>query len=290
MGDDHTPIEFSCILGSDGKHTIRFTLEPLSGVDGSPTPSRTWINALHEFSSIGNVQEFDTDWALTCFEMLVFEGNNVPKQKPLHSSQFSIGADFTHDGIVGKAYFLPHLRSQATGISQMDLVTSCMNELDLGSQWKIVASYFTEKVPHLDATPDIVAVDCVHKSKNRAKIYVRCNASSLNEITEVFTLGQRLKGLLINKAIEMIEEVWRQLFVGKNDDQRLESNNPDHFASRFVLYFELAPGREIPFPKLYIPIRHYCQNDALVGEALEQLYKEKYGIKETHLRDIQSAL
>jgi len=290
MGDDHTPIELSWVLNANGEHTVRFTMELLSALDGSPTPSSTWMASLRLLSEEGCVEGFEMDWVKTCFEALVHDGILVENSSQ-HHSQFSVGADFTRSGVVGKAYFLPHVLSQASGKSQMDLVTSCLTKLELESQWNHVTKYLDGLPPHLSAIPEIVAVDCVEKTRNRAKVYVRSKASSLNEIVDLFTLGGALGDPLVVDTVRMIRQVWHLLFDGADDDTRLESRNPNHYASPFVVYFELGLGRQYPVPKLYIPVRHYCQNDSVVANALVQFYKqdEFSGKANNYLADIQAA-
>ncbi|KAF8199442.1 aromatic prenyltransferase [Pholiota molesta] len=292
MGDDHTPIELSWVLNATGNHTVRFTLEPLSNQTGAPSPSHTWIKSLHTLSQNPHVTNFSLDWANVCFDSLIYNGD-VLKFNPPHYSQFSIGADFTHkNGIVGKAYFLPHIRSLATGISPMDLVTSCIEQLELGPQWSLITAYIRDVAPHLEAVPDIVAVDCIPTHRNRVKIYVRSNASSLEEIIDFFTLGHSLDDPIINHTVETIRELWHLLFPGIDDKQCVKSANPSHYASRFPIYFELASSSKFPHPKLYIPVRHYCPNDSTVVQAISQFYERHgfEGVSNVYLSGIQSAL
>ena len=90
MGDDCTPIEFSWAEGTNGKPTIRFTMEPLSAIDGTPTPSSSWISCLNALRSFGKTDEFDLKWAEICHVTLVQE-NVCDIGQSKHASQFSIG-------------------------------------------------------------------------------------------------------------------------------------------------------------------------------------------------------
>ncbi|PPQ78838.1 hypothetical protein CVT26_011849 [Gymnopilus dilepis] len=272
MGDDHTPIELSWVLHPSGKHTVRFTMEPLSKFNGSPTESNTWMEFLQGLGRQGRISDFNLEWAKICLKTLVYDGHLL-KNDSQHHSQFSIGADLTHSGLVGKAYFLPHILSQATGEPPMELITRCVTEMDLGSQWHYVTAYLQSKTD-MESVPEIVAVDCVKKSENRAKVYIRTAANSLNQLIELFTLGGLLCDPTVLETVTYIRKAWGLLFGDIDEDYTLESRNPGHYASRFVLYFELSLMKQYPAPKLYIPVRHYCENDSVVAKAISQLCDE----------------
>ena len=90
MGDDHTPIELSWVLHPSGKHTVRFTMEPLSKLNGSPTESKTWMEFLQALGRQGRISDFNLEWAKICLKTLVYDGHLL-KNDSQHHSQFSIG-------------------------------------------------------------------------------------------------------------------------------------------------------------------------------------------------------
>lgn len=89
MADDFTPIEFSWVLDNKGGDMIRFTMEPLSHVNGSPTPSNSWLPCLKSLARVGRIQDFDTAWCQICFDTLVH--SQIANNKSQHRSQFSVG-------------------------------------------------------------------------------------------------------------------------------------------------------------------------------------------------------
>ncbi|KAF9461632.1 aromatic prenyltransferase [Collybia nuda] len=273
MGDDCSPIEFSWVITKDHQDTIRFTVEPLSCTDGSPTKSTSWMATLNSLACHGLNDQNDLTWPQICFNTLVASGNGTPISSQ-HVSQFSIGADFTRAGIVGKAYFLPHIRSQYTGVSPTEIVSECMRQLNLHSQWGKVSSYIATLPDDRCATPEIVAVDCVHRSKNRAKIYLRTRSRNLRDLKALFTLGGALDSPSVRESMECFEHLWSLLFGNIAATTDLVPTNPAHYASGFVVYFELSLNHPDPAPKIYLPVRHYCSNDETIGNALAKYYKD----------------
>ncbi|KAJ7141578.1 aromatic prenyltransferase, partial [Mycena filopes] len=164
MGDDCTPIEFSWAVSADGIQTIRFTMEPLSPDDGTPTPGSTWLSSLESLHSYAPSTNFDLTWSKICHQTVVKASCGVSSDDggSQHNSQFSIGADFTRSGhITGKSYFLPHMRSKAEGVSCSALVTGCMLQLGLEQPWSAVHEYLKTLPLSLETIPEIVSVDCL---------------------------------------------------------------------------------------------------------------------------------
>ncbi|KAF9027543.1 aromatic prenyltransferase [Hymenopellis radicata] len=274
MGDDCSPVEFSWVITKERQDTIRFTVEPLSWIDGRPTHATSWIAALDSLVRQSHVEYADLTWPQVCFDTLVTGADNGKPVVSQHESQFSVGADFTRKGIVGKAYFLPHIRSQQTGVSPCDMVSECMQKLGLRSQWSKIESYLATLPPELYATPEIVAVDCLTPCENRAKIYLRTPARNLCALEALFTLDGTLDSSAVRESVECLRHMWRLLFGDISTTANVTPTDSTHYASRFVVYFELSLNRSHPAPKIYLPVRHYCRNDEVIGQALSSYYKD----------------
>lgn len=173
-----------------------------------------------------------------------------------------------------------------------EVVTNCMVQLDLQKQWAKVTAYAESLPTHLTATPEIVSVDCIEASRNRVKIYFRTPASSLNDLVALFTLGGQLSDPAIVKTVTTLRHLWKLLFASVGDDEPVLSKSPNHYASGFVVYFELGVGRETPAPKIYLPVRHYCANDEEVGRAMSQYYRDvgDEAMGERYINGIKSIL
>jgi DMATS type aromatic prenyltransferase len=156
----------------------------------------------------------------------------------------------------------------------------------------MVLSYMAQLPAHHKATLVIVSVDCIIPSKNRAKVYIRTQASSLHAIIDLMTLGGKLSNPSILSTIATLRHLWRLLFDGIDEDVPLASRAPDHYASGFLFYFEMSLGNPSPAPKVYIPVRFYCKNDGVIAEALAQYYKDvgMSSVGDRYLSDVQSLL
>lgn len=167
-----------------------------------------------------------------------------------------------------------------------------MAQFNLHSQWIEVARYIDSQPPSFAMFPEIVAADCVASSSNRVKIYVRTQGGSLNALLDLFTLGGKLDDPAVVETASTLRHLWSSLFPGIRDDDSIHSFNPDHYASGLCVYFELAHGRQHPFPKAYIPIRHYCPNDEFVGQMLARYFNADSNgdMGDRYLSDIKSIL
>ncbi|KAJ7235109.1 tryptophan dimethylallyltransferase-domain-containing protein [Mycena haematopus] len=230
MADDSTPIEFSWAVGADGTQTVRFTMEPLSPVDGTLTAESTWVFALQSLAPFARSDGFDLTWSKICLQTLVQKSTE---------KKFT-GCDLT------RTYFLPHIRSKCTGISPSGLVATCMLNLGLGTTWAPVHEFIRTLSPDLEARPEIVSVN--------SKVYLRTNTSSLAKISEIMTLGHTLIDPVVVDTIHALGRLWRLLFPNIGDTTNIPSRNNLHYASGFVIYFKMSLESPLPLPKVYIPI------------------------------------
>lgn len=86
FSDDHTPMELIWAVDADGKMSIRFAMEPLDPVDGTPSPSGEWMKSLHNLRSWHRTKTWSLDWTNVCRETLILdqveggEGAEYPSQ------------------------------------------------------------------------------------------------------------------------------------------------------------------------------------------------------------------
>lgn len=91
LSDDHTTVELIWAIEQDGPPSVRFALEPVSPLDGSPSPARSCISALQSLARFRRIKHFDLKWAYTCFETLTYEQITNSAKDSRHSSQFFLG-------------------------------------------------------------------------------------------------------------------------------------------------------------------------------------------------------
>ena len=206
-----------------------------------------------------------------------------------------IGCDFSQSGLLGKGYFWPQLRSRLTGVSATDLISNCVNKLGLAEQWKTISQYITTPTGS-STSPEFVAVDTVERSRNRLKVYMRCRATNLSGVVSAMTLGNQ-PALAdhpgIRHAVGNVAHLWSLLFgpdAVENDIPLISKSSM--YTKGVVVYYDLTPGRAIPMPKVYIPVRHYADNDAHVCQVMTQYYREIGFVKSgsTYRQMVQQAL
>lgn len=175
--------------------------------------------------------------------------------------------------MIGKFYFLPHLRATETKTPQEDLVTQCMSRLGLAEQWIRVLSYMHTIPKSERPVADMVAVDCVPSEHNRIKVYFRSDATTLDEIVRTVRLGGALDDdPLIKETTDLIERLWSLFFPGIGRYEHIKPSRPKKVAHGFLIYFEMKLGSDKLWPKVYFPVRHYCESDAFIANAISQFY------------------
>jgi hypothetical protein len=90
LQDDHTPLEFSCVLESDACGKVQCYAEPLNPMDGSSTPRETWMANLQNMLVAGGVRDADLSWCGTCADTLTIDPPSVLPDSGVHI-QFAMG-------------------------------------------------------------------------------------------------------------------------------------------------------------------------------------------------------
>jgi len=153
----------------------------------------------------------------------------------------------------------------------------------------MVIQYLATLPEHYQAKTEIVAIDCVQPSQNRAKVYVRTQASSLSSIIDLMTLGGELSDASVLSAVATVRHLWHLLFSEADESVSIPCLRPGHFSNGFVVYFEMRLNRSTPSTKAYIPVRHYCRDDAVISQAMAQYYREigLCSVGDRYVSDIQ---
>ena len=139
-------------------------------------------------------------------------------------------------------------------------------------------------------------MDTVEPSKNRLKVYARCSATNLSGVVSAMTLGDHptlVSHPGIQHAIANVTHLWCLMFGqdAVDNDVSLSSKNTI-YTKGIVVYYDLTPGRAIPMPKVYIPVRHYANSDAHVCQVMSQYYRDINFIKSgsTYQQMVEQAL
>lgn len=202
------------------------------------------------------------------------------------------GGDFSHDSMVGKFYFLPHLRATETNTTLEDLVTSCLSSIGIMEPWMRVLSFMNTIPQSHRPAPDMVAVDCAPSAQNRIKVYFRSDATTLDEIIRIIRLGGALDSdPLIKETTDLIECLWGHFFPGLGRYEHIKPSRPKKVAHGFLIYFEMKLGSKQIWPKVYFPVRHYCESDAFIANAISQFYATtNKDFSENYVQDLKQVL
>ncbi|KAF8157256.1 tryptophan dimethylallyltransferase-domain-containing protein [Crassisporium funariophilum] len=270
LSDDHTPVEFIWVIGGDGSSSIRFAMEPLSSLDGSPLKYRGCLETINSLKNLACMKSFDSTWSDICQETLVYSPKSYSKN---FASQFFLGGDLTPSGMVAKGYYIPKLRAQLDNCSKEELVTQCIHRLGVEEGWAFVLSYIN-LIPLLSRPSiEMVAVDCLQPSQNRIKVYFRSHDNTLDVICKHMTLGGALENETIQNTLYILRKLWGFLFPGIQSHQPLPVQSEKQDWPGFLIYYEMTLQNPIPFPKVYIPVRQYCRSDAQIADAVSGFLK-----------------
>ena len=186
------------------------------------------------------------------------------------------GIDLARPGMGLKAYFLPQLRSQVTGVPVMDILTPTIDSLGMALPWSKVTSHISTLPAEFDVQPMIAAVDCVSDADNRFKVYVRTQATHLSALCDMITLGGQLQGPAVDATLTQLRKLWRALFGPISDDTPVKHKRSNKGPTGFLFYYEMAIGSPSPIPKIYIPAARFLESDAHVARVMSQFVGSSY--------------
>jgi DMATS type aromatic prenyltransferase len=284
MTDDFSPMEYSWNWEtSKSAPNIRYSIEAIGQLAGSKADPVNQTSSLELCQEIAKYSP-KTDWTLfqTLKDALYDKNVSVPEnnvENPERSSSTSIMMAFElGSSIATKAYFFP-LKAEQHGISRLDLLKETMNQLrsdtiPLGGFDELLQFMQTPQGLKLDII--CMAIDCVSPEQSRYKIYLRSPETSFERVCDMMSLGGRT-GALTGVARQNLKDIWRlTLGLDKDFDENIELPSETHETAGVLYYFDIKAGNEMPKPKLYVPVRHYAQNDLAVAQGLgEYLHSRK---------------
>ncbi|TFK33626.1 tryptophan dimethylallyltransferase-domain-containing protein [Crucibulum laeve] len=293
---------------------VRFAIEPIDPRSGRPLRGSTVLDYLTTTrGSLGGVVTCDKggmSWRKSTERFLFPEddGSEVPE-----GSRFFVGFDFSQEGNVTlKAYYIPAPSPYSSSflsaskscpmpspISLWDTdytaVRKLVSRIDRGllKPFDNLLSYFDTLDESHKPRIQILSVDCVRNGQNRLKIYCRPKTgNSWSDAKRSFTLGGRIEGPVVEHALGRLETLWNNLFpfanssIDKDLDSMIDSTTygeengikvtqNQHPVGGLLYYYSLIAGNETVFPKIYLPVTHYCASDLSITEAIERFYDDE---------------
>ncbi|KAJ7185512.1 tryptophan dimethylallyltransferase-domain-containing protein [Mycena filopes] len=266
MTDDHTPVEFSLILGKPTQSSVRFAVEtsalPLSGDRSMATLRRT----LEGFTRTLKMEpKFDLTWFDICAEEMILSDEQktvVCEDRPV--SETFIAFDCGHYSTTAKVYFMPHIRCLASGETPEQMMKRATDRMGLDKPWAKISQFLSRFLPGDRPPIDIVAIDCIPETRNRLKIYFRTDLASYAQMECFLTLGGVLTD--VDAGLRNARLMWDAVTSAGERTERKASYFP-----AALIYYELKLGSDFPSSKAYLPVRRYLPNDLVIARTVENL-------------------
>ena len=253
MANADGPLDVSVNYQQNSKCTFRMTIEPV-GVDaGTPNDPVNELAAKQLLKNLDRAQPgLDLTW-FKHFEQLMVKNSDARQHwdsvGPIGCrSQHVVGVDL-HDGsFTTKVYVSTLLNSAVTGQNFIGVMFGSLRMLSekmkLRLQLGVVEEYLKCKDGVL-GEKTYVSFDCKSPTESRIKIYSAMWVDSLEEARDLWTLGGRLTGPLIEEGFAVVEQAWNLLLP-----RRLPNGEQ---SSRITVNFnwELSPEDGSVAPKLY---------------------------------------
>ena len=281
MTDDGTPLEMSWEWGlGDSPPIVRLSIEPIGLTAGTPQ------DPLNQFATnrvVENVQHVSSTTDLRLYhyfskELISYNVGHESKDAALattaHQSRSFVAFDFGKTSNLLKAYFVPTFKAKETRQSALSLVTEAVAKLAKLEAlhfpaYDLLLDYIQTSSEGSQLEAEMLAVDCVSPASSRIKVYLRSRSTSFKSVLANMTLNGELRQRNLDSGIMELAKLWNSVLL---PTQHLSANeelpHSDHRTAGILYYYEFRHGKSIPTPRLYIPVRHYGQNDMAVAEGL----------------------
>jgi DMATS type aromatic prenyltransferase len=272
MTDDFSPLEYSWSWEACPK--IRFSFEPIGYQAGTPFDPFNRITPLKCTDRLRvSIPNSNWEW-FDLLKNLFYEKGQTHQQEG--SAQLSspssifLAFDIGKQDLITKAYLVP-VKAEQMSKSRLSILDDAMTSLAKKSQipaYSMLSMYLHSQEDTQPFHIIGVAVDCIHPSISKLKIYLRRSETSFKSIVDTLAVGGR--SITWNeKAISELRKLWKlvlQLPDGFPDDQ--EPTCKAHETSGILYNFDIKKGNEVPKTKVYIPVKHYGMNDRAIAEGL----------------------
>ncbi|KKK22372.1 hypothetical protein ARAM_005555 [Aspergillus rambellii] len=287
MTDDHSPVELSwCWSAKSEIPTARYSVEPIgkfAGLSSDP------LNTAASIRLLGNTLPLspEVDLYLHRHFQQMFMSQNLPRSDTLEDgtldvpqSQSFMAFDLLESTMVVKQYYLPTRRALAEGISNAEIIARAIQRLpepanSLGASLDVIANFLQSFPVESRPAVEIMAIDCLDPPQSRLKIYVRSRETTLQGVIEMLTLGGKTS--ISQEEEQSLRELWYLVF-GLDATEHKDSDDlpeKDHRTAGILYYYELKMGVSAPKSKVYLPVRHYSQNDDQIARGLTTFLEKR---------------
>ena len=288
MTDHFCPVELSWEWGYPGDSpTIRFSFEPISpeaGTIADPLNQYSVTRLVHQYQPI--LPQCD----IRCFdhfskELLSYNisGSETGRSTGAaeHESRAFIAFDFSTEGVMLKAYFIPTFRALEAGKSALTLISEAIQSLpdytpSRYTGFSALLNFCRTSSEGANLEAEMFAIDCVDPAASRLKIYMRSRSTCFNSVQDIMKLGGAAVEPDLARGLKELHRLWHLVLGKKLDFSPSEGlKHKGHRTAGILYYFDIRPGQALPGVKIYIPTRHYSPNDLVVAESLQVYMKSR---------------
>ncbi|RSL55911.1 hypothetical protein CEP54_009126 [Fusarium duplospermum] len=280
MTDDFTPVQFSWDFhtGSE-KPTIRYSMEPI-GLDAGTAVNLQNARAVGDFKRglVEACPEINTtlfDHFRSRFDQLWIGGG------PGHQSTMFWGFTLEENTITNKAYFFPGAMARATHQPTLAVIRDAIESAPGYSRgrmasFKLFSDYVSQR-PELRLEIEMFAMDLVQEERSKLKVYFRDRRTNFEAVKETMCLGRRLQELNFEIGIQKLRRLWDALLGTQGAPDNIALPYKNHRTAGILYHFEFGMGIQTPNVRVYIPVRHYAENDQQILNALTGFMSEEAG-------------
>ena len=268
--DDFSPLEYSWSWNKGPRDCpkVRFTIELIGPAAGSiydPFNITATVDAIQRIAS--DYPVVDLTWFNHFLSAFVDTHLSLPKadssQAIASPSSVFLAFDLNHTGeIAMKAYLIP-LKAEQTGISRLSIVSAAIDALPSPfPSFSILEKFLSTHPSGLSTSIVGVCVDCIHPSKARLRLYIRSPVTCFEKVIDMLNLEGVLPTLRSAKVLGKLRKLWYQLLSLSPDfPTSSELPNTYHETGGILYSFDVKPDNALPEAKIYVPVKHYAEND-----------------------------
>lgn len=196
-----------------------------------------------------------------------------------HNSTTFWAFDLIEKGASVKAYFFPGAAAHATGRTNLQAILEAVASAPGYSPRDFpslgIYTDFAARDSSIGHEMDMLALDLEPLERSRLKIYFRDRRTDFASVRENMSLGGLVAEPNLDKGLLRLRKLWDAFFDTAGIADEIPLPHVDHRTAGILYNVEFRFRKRLPLVKVYIPVRHYAQNDAYISEALSVYINEE---------------
>ncbi|RDB27793.1 7-dimethylallyltryptophan synthase [Hypsizygus marmoreus] len=284
----------------DSNRRIRFTIDPFHPEFGHRIAGGAVLDYLYsDEGSLGLIKKEpgSKDWK-DILEKWLFP-DIASTEELVEGTTYMIAFDMEPSGeITLKSYYIPP-HPPLPGLApknevatyrvtdNMEPFKKLVKQLhpSLEAPFKMFADYIAGPGKDSGMMWFMIACDITKLEKNRLKLYLLSQRTTLKDMIYDMTLGGQITGPRVDDAMKNFSKFFTHLFpYAKSDDTGLirenyipeadEEGRVGRGGLRMMYYYEFFVGETVPYPKIYFFMDHFSKNDLQTVKSTELFFKD----------------